>query len=148
MYVCPHPHPFTGKDMVPEQEVKVQEAPEARRQPARQRPYPHVPLSALPDHPADMGRLGLFQRSKHDGQQLHARLLSLVFIPASRLDAEIESWRRPLGLEGGLRCADSNQQLMSARTMDAGRSRGPLRCPLCPGAVTKTRDLTISSAAR
>lgn len=92
---------LAGKDMVPEQEVKVQEAPEARRQPARQRPNPglHVPLPALPDHPTDMGRLGLFQRSKHGGQQLHARLLSLVFLPASRLDAEIERWRRPVCLE-------------------------------------------------
>lgn len=90
--------------MVPEQEVKVQEASEARRQPARQRPYPglHVPLSALPDHPTHMGRLGLFQRSEHDGQQLHARLLSLVFLPASRLHAEIERWRQPLALEASV----------------------------------------------
>lgn len=85
------PHP-AGKDLVPEQEVKVQEAAEARRQPARERPYTglHVPVPALPDHPSDMGRLGLFQRSKHAGQQLHAGLLSLVLLPTPRFNAEID----------------------------------------------------------
>ena len=93
-----------GKDLVPEQEVKVQEAFEARRQPARQRAYPglHVPLAAIPDHPANMGRLGLFQGSEHDGQQLHARLLSLVLLPAPRLHAEIEKRRRPLAPEASV----------------------------------------------
>lgn len=38
---------------------------------------------------------------------------------------------------------------MWAQTMDAGSNRGPLRCFLDLGAVmTKTRDLTISTAAR
>lgn len=126
----PTPTPFTGKDMVPEQEVEVQEAPEARRQPARQRPNSglHVSVSALPDHPSHLGRLGLFQRSKHDGQQLHARVLSLVLVPAPGLHAEIESWRRPLGLQASV-CADSNPRLMSARTMDAGWSRGSPQMP-------------------
>lgn len=50
-----------------------------------------------------MGRLGLVQRSKHAGQQLHARLLSLVFVPTSRFNAEID-WRgrKVSELSGGL----------------------------------------------
>ncbi|KAM9776998.1 homeobox protein Dlx6a isoform 1-T1 [Syngnathus typhle] len=86
-----------GKDLVPEQEVQVQEAAQARRQPARKRPHAgfHDPLPALPVHPAHMGRVGLIQRSKHGSQQLHAGLLSLVFIAAPGLHAEID--------DGGLR---------------------------------------------
>lgn len=96
-------HPLSsspaGKDLVPEQEVKVQEAAQARRQPARERPDPglHVPVPALADHPSNLGRVGLFQRSKHAGQQLHARLLSLVLLPAPRLHAEIGRRGRRLG---------------------------------------------------
>lgn len=83
---------FTGKDLVPEQKIQVQEATQARRQPARKWPHAgfHDPLPTLPIHPAYMGRLGFIQRSKHGSQQLHAGLLSLVFIPAPGLHAEID----------------------------------------------------------
>lgn len=117
-----------GKDLVPEQEVKVQEAVEARRQPAWERPYAgfHVPLPALPDHPTNLGRLGLFQRSKHADQQLHAGLLSLVLVPTSRFNAEIDWWGDKAGeLSGGLRISppcsfQRSLQFVSAQRLDAG----------------------------
>lgn len=37
-----------------------------------------------------MGRFSVQQRSKHGGQRLHARLFSLVFLPTSRDNAEID----------------------------------------------------------
>ena len=101
-----------------------------------------------------MGRLGLFQRSKHAGQQLHARVLSLVFLPTSRFDAEID-WRgrRLSELTRGLRITyQRSLHFVSAQRLDAEEEKGaplPLFSLLKDkpqpslGAMTQTTGLTI-----